>query len=807
MKKFTILASALMLSGLGFGAMAQDLGQAIAVVPDSEYTDMGYMGQFVFGSVDTPETIYFVNPQDGHYDWDEDGDFDYQYANIQVTLPTGNTYNVQAQISTQRGGRAVETAEGNVLGYDMSMDDDLMQELGYAFPAGQYTVYIPENTVKNAEGATNAATTITYKYYEFSWNYPTVNPAEGLYTEAELSTVEVNYGASVELFPNIDEESSYVLIYNTADYSNPVAKLSGSQVTKTANGFSINMSSYIKNGNEYQIIVPDKFAIVDDPDSGLSFSLGTQPIYKVWDGLDDASYTGVENYTTYYEFPVVTFTWGEGIAPTPAGLSGWLYYNLYDITQYDPNSDVRYAIPSEAFSVNGNYMTLNIGEYLTDLKPGAYIIQLNSGIVQDGTGKTNPSQTLPSAYFNLAELCDVEPEVIGDGDGRIMVTWDLELDQMSWGMNYDEAYILSSNGTKYPLAAARFGQPGEITIDENSATVTIDVINLGLTDGETYTLVMPRGVVLLTYNNWDNYDAANEAINYTFVYPSCLPAETPDTPTPENYSVTFNFVDGAEDFIKVLNPAEDDADVEITGDSYVFEYTGTAGLVFAVDEENYDITIECTNFEGTEAPYTVEYYGTDGLMPQATVTVTPAADGLIFNVTVTEVEVPANESAVTISFTGVANAQNYVVVRDMVNEEVIDVPSNSFTYAFTELGGILFTANEGYTLEVSCTNYTGSEENAPFSITGINPLVEDDEPGITSVMLSLIGEADGLKFEVKVSEDTTTGINGIGADANGNYSVFGINGVNVMNTNNASDLNGLNSGLYIINGKKVIIRK
>ena len=42
---------------------------------------------------------------------------------------------------------------------------------------------------------------------------------------------------------------------------------------------------------------------------------------------------------------------------------------------------------------------------------------------------------------------------------------------------------------------------------------------------------------------------------------------------------------------------------------------------------------------------------------------------------------------------------------------------------------------------------------------------------------------------------------------NGLYKVYNLQGVNVMNTENKADLNNLDKGLYIINGKKVVVRK
>ena len=57
------------------------------------------------------------------------------------------------------------------------------------------------------------------------------------------------------------------------------------------------------------------------------------------------------------------------------------------------------------------------------------------------------------------------------------------------------------------------------------------------------------------------------------------------------------------------------------------------------------------------------------------------------------------------------------------------------------------------------------------------------------------------------SEKEYAGINGIIADSEGVYHVFTIQGINVMITSHISELNNLEPGIYIINGKKVMLNK
>lgn len=62
-----------------------------------------------------------------------------------------------------------------------------------------------------------------------------------------------------------------------------------------------------------------------------------------------------------------------------------------------------------------------------------------------------------------------------------------------------------------------------------------------------------------------------------------------------------------------------------------------------------------------------------------------------------------------------------------------------------------------------------------------------------------------LNFTIIATDSSSV----ISLDANeeGKYVVYNLNGVNVLNTENVNDIRNLDAGLYIINGKKVIVRK
>ena len=57
------------------------------------------------------------------------------------------------------------------------------------------------------------------------------------------------------------------------------------------------------------------------------------------------------------------------------------------------------------------------------------------------------------------------------------------------------------------------------------------------------------------------------------------------------------------------------------------------------------------------------------------------------------------------------------------------------------------------------------------------------------------------------TDDSATGISSIEATADGKYNVYSISGVRLMTTTDSSDVESLPEGLYIVNGKKVVIKR
>lgn len=85
------------------------------------------------------------------------------------------------------------------------------------------------------------------------------------------------------------------------------------------------------------------------------------------------------------------------------------------------------------------------------------------------------------------------------------------------------------------------------------------------------------------------------------------------------------------------------------------------------------------------------------------------------------------------------------------------------------------------------------------------------EPGVHTLVIPekyvKIGEVGNWNNPVTLvyTLDKASGVNVIGTDVEG-FRVYNLNGVNVLNTHDASAVKALRPGIYIINGKKVVIR-
>lgn len=189
-------------------------------------------------------------------------------------------------------------------------------------------------------------------------------------------------------------------------------------------------------------------------------------------------------------------------------------------------------------------------------------------------------------------------------------------------------------------------------------------------------------------------------------------------------------------------------------------------------------------------------------------------DKAILTVEYLEDIVPEPEdNTITLNFSGVelADLASALQVLDAMNDgETLLINENPFDYVYTQGVFLMFIPQEGYDVAVKCASNDADVVDGTYSINvGAAPMDDEEEEATAGDAVTLMAypAANGLTFNVVLSEHQTSGINALYDLGNGELRVFNLQGVQVLRTQNASDLNVLEPGLYIINGKKVVVRK
>lgn len=189
-------------------------------------------------------------------------------------------------------------------------------------------------------------------------------------------------------------------------------------------------------------------------------------------------------------------------------------------------------------------------------------------------------------------------------------------------------------------------------------------------------------------------------------------------------------------------------------------------------------------------------------------------DKAILTVEYLEDIVPEPEdNVITLNFSGVEldDLSSALQVLDAMNDgETLLINENPFDYVYTQGVFLMFVPQDGYDVAVKCSTNDADEVDGTYSINvGAAPMDDDEDEATAGDAVTLMAypAANGLTFNVVLSEHQTSGINALYDLGNGELRVFNLQGVQVLRTQNASELNILEPGLYIINGKKVVVRK
>ena len=104
----------------------------------------------------------------------------------------------------------------------------------------------------------------------------------------------------------------------------------------------------------------------------------------------------------------------------------------------------------------------------------------------------------------------------------------------------------------------------------------------------------------------------------------------------------------------------------------------------------------------------------------------------------------------------------------------------------------------------SLNNKAFDRNDTPILEIELGNISESEPVKVENIIAS---DATCMKFTLTAESNGTTGVDNISADNDGFYRVYTIQGVNVMITEDVNALSRLPQGLYIINGKKVMLNK
>lgn len=235
-----------------------------------------------------------------------------------------------------------------------------------------------------------------------------------------------------------------------------------------------------------------------------------------------------------------------------------------------------------------------------------------------------------------------------------------------------------------------------------------------------------------------------------------------------------------------------------TSPDETFSYEEMATLEFSLKPGNDDYVIKGITCDGLEGGDTYLISGPDIILY-------PGADGLTFYINVVPVSTAKEAIFVINAGEGMEGENAY---------SKLTATTQLYTTDFEEVGG-----EEALTFNGAITSFTYDEyATVAFDVEYgyIMTLTSDVNPGGDSYMweqssyeLALFGEGENnsMMFEITISKDLNNGVTSI-YDLEGNdFTVVNLQGVVILRHASAADLNLLENGMYIVNGKKIVVRK
>lgn len=507
---------------------------------------------------------------------------------------------------------------------------------------------------------------------------------------------------------------------------------------------------------------------------------------------------------TEYKIPL-TFTLPSGISQTD--LIAAMSFGAVELAADASSIDFTVGRMDADFNPSATESNLVITFAATDGVPN-----YNIGTVTAVNGSSNLVATLAGEGLPTGATVNVPFNATGVNvtftlSGDVIVNFEFVSSYTSnvWEMmqikNYNtgnELLILSDN-LEY-----KYSDYTELVFslnDENYEIANIEIIQDGevLTSGGVPTSELPNQVAIYdpsTANSgyWQvnlYFNTLNDGLTFRVIVTEVGEV----VPEGQKIPVTFDVPAEAEDLITSLSWLGETTTVTSVPEDYTISFPegfkGNEGYLtinFKLDEEGYPV-YDLTSISATVGTpegkvSTIASFNSE--MTDANVLVPMNATSLDVTITLSS-EDEETEITVTINLYGEGDVYKYVTVINNNTEEPIVLTSNSFEVTYEEESlGLLLTTDNGYTV---------TDFRAPEDFAGL--IFPQGENGLVIELYDNMVN-NGAVIDIMIAEDGMTGISAIEA-AGENVEIYNLQGVRVNNNN-------LPAGIYIINGKKHIVR-
>lgn len=700
----------------------------------------------------------------------------------------------------------------------MSMDEMYFEyPVNFSTPvteAGRYTLSIPEGVffeteydsskdafVKKEGGIVNAAATATYvvnpaAQVTNSFSKYLLTPESGS-TVKEIEMIQLTFENfdTYDAFYNSVEGKEISFTNGSTDYKAYASQDWGYEEGKRFNIFPMdaqeNPVTITETGEWYLYIQEGAFSYngEESPEIMASFVIGTEGDSNPDKWTADPANGGTS------EFPAgqvltVTFTFDNAKSVSydqandeeVAGIR--VSYNGTTV------KEVANALGTEEAN-NGWQLYQNYGDNCAILRlnyqifnntPGILAIEIDEGrFTIDG---------IPSPAINytctFGEYKEYTYNILPSSD-------DAQTDLRVFTISFPEAETATLNES---LFYATFGNaawtcPGNPTVEEVTGAA-VPTFTITFSDNPqkpgTYTLMIDEGSFLLDGKQPSKLIKEN----YSFIKND--PVDWTWTPSPDGDLVIESWG---------IFPSFKFTDNENLSTLYAFNHGTTVVLNdVTLTRDQYSTSISYEN-------NTVNFEITDpSLIKPGTLTITLPAESI-------GLRNEYNKEPISHTW-NIVEAKDYTYVLTPDAKEPVSSLSE-ITIAFPEakkgeifnISFISFKDKNYNWLQCKSAEPVADAECATFKMVFDVTNVKENTPYTLSIRngaFTLDGSQESPEVNAVYTYSKTTGIMGIAADADGKYTVVDINGRIILNRVDASELRNLAKGIYIINGKKQIIK-